>query len=75
MTQADVVIKSSTIFTAETLDTIEGAIAIKGNEILDVVSLEDAERYIGPDTAVYDCGDKLVLPGFNDAHIFCKTAP
>ena len=68
MTQADVVIKSSTIFTAETLGTIEGAVAIKGNEILDVVSLEDAERYIGPDTVVYDCGDRLVLPGFNDAH-------
>ena len=41
MTQADVVIKSSTIFTAETLGTIEGAVAIKGNEILDVVSLEE----------------------------------
>ena len=65
---ADVVIKSSTIFTAETLDTIEGAVVIRGKEIVDVVSAKEAEGFVGPNTVVYEAGDRLVLPGFNDSH-------
>lgn len=65
---ADAVIKSSAIFTAETLNTVAGAVVIRGKEILDVMPADQAEAYIGPETRVYDCGDKLVLPGFNDAH-------
>ena len=68
MSYADIIIKSSSIFTAETLDTIEGAVVVKGREIERVCSAEEAERYIGPDTKVLECGDRLVCPGFNDAH-------
>ena len=65
---ADAVIKSTAVFTAETLEPIEGVVVVKGKEIIDVVPFEGAEEYIGPRTKVYECGDRLVLPGFNDAH-------
>lgn len=68
MQAADLVIKSTSVFTAETQETIEAAVAVKGKEIVAVVPLEEAESYIGPDTTVYDAGDRLVCPGFNDAH-------
>ncbi|MGI6217697.1 MAG: amidohydrolase, partial [Coriobacteriales bacterium] len=41
---------------------------ISGNEILAVVGPDEVDDYIGPDTQVYDCGDRLVMPGFNDSH-------
>lgn len=68
MHYADIVIKSSSIFTAETLDTIEGAVVISGKEIERVCSAEEAQRFVGPNTQVLECGDRLVCPGFNDAH-------
>lgn len=65
---ASVVIKSSAIFTAETHKTIEGAVVIDNKEIVAVVTPDEAEKYIGPETVIYDCGNRLVCPGFNDAH-------
>lgn len=68
MACADIVIKSSTIFTAETLDTVEGALVICGDKIEKVCSREEAEAFVGPETQVIEAGDKLVCPGFNDSH-------
>lgn len=68
MTNATVIIKSSTVFTGLTLDPIEAAVVIAGDEILDVVSFEQADAFVGPETKVIDCDDRLVCPGFNDAH-------
>ncbi|MDY2625530.1 MAG: amidohydrolase [Coriobacteriales bacterium] len=67
-TYADIVIKSSAIFTAETLTAMDGVVAIKDDEIMAVAGPEEASSYIGPNTKVIECGDKTVLPGFNDAH-------
>lgn len=65
---ADTIIKSSTIFTAQTLETEAGAVVIRGKEIVGVMTPDEAQRYIGPSTTIFDAGDRLVLPGFNDAH-------
>ena len=65
---ADVIIKGSAIFTAETLEAIEGAVVIRGKEIVAVVPVAEIDQYVGPETTVYDAGDRLVCPGFNDAH-------
>ena len=65
---ADYIIKSSSIFTALTHQTVEGAIIVSDGVIADVVSADEAEGFRGPDTIVLECGDKLVCPGFNDAH-------
>ncbi|MGI6032442.1 MAG: amidohydrolase [Coriobacteriales bacterium] len=68
MGQADAVIKGTTIFTAETVEPKAGAVIISGNEIVAVVNPGEEEQYIGPDTVIYDAGDRLVCPGFNDSH-------
>ncbi len=68
MTYADIVIKSSSIFTAETIGTIEGAVIVSGEEIVAVTNTDNADQYVGPATCVIECGDRLVCPGFNDAH-------
>ena len=68
MNYADVIIKSSNIFTGLTNETVEGAVVVKGNEIIGIVSTEDATPLAGPETKVLECGNKLVCPGFNDAH-------
>lgn len=68
MPYADIVIKSSAIFTAETLETIEGAVVINGKEIEAVCSADEAAPFIGPDTRIIEAGDNMVLPGFNDSH-------
>lgn len=68
MSYADIVIKSTAIFTAETLETVEGAVVICGKEIEAVCSYEEAEAFIGPHTQVIEAGANTVLPGFNDNH-------
>lgn len=65
---ADTIIKSSTIFTAQTLETEAGAVVIRGKKIVGVMTSDEAQQYIGPSTTIFDAGDRLVLPGFNDAH-------
>ena len=68
MSYADVIIKSSSIFTGLTHETIEGAVIVRGSEIIEIVSLDEAEKHVSPETRIFDCGDRLMCPGFNDAH-------
>lgn len=65
---AEMIVKGSAIFTSTTLETIEGAIIIENGVIADIVALDEADKFAGPDTVVIDAGDRLVTPGFNDAH-------
>ena len=66
---ADIVIRNGAIYTVEDAQPLARAIAIKGNVIVAVLDRDDdAERYIGPGTRVVDLGDRLLLPGFIDAH-------
>lgn len=63
---ADLILKSNNIFTACSDKPVFGAVAIKGNRILAVG--EGCEAFLGPETEVRDYGDKLIMPGFVDAH-------
>lgn len=65
---ADKIIKSTCVFTANTLEPTEAAVLISGKEIMGVVDIEQSDKYAGPDTIVYDCGNRTVVPGFNDSH-------
>ena len=65
---ASIIIKSSNIFTAETLETRSGAVVISGDSIVDVISDEQIPEFTGPSTEVIDAGQRLVMPAFNDAH-------
>ncbi len=69
MNYADRVIKSNLIYTGLERATFDGAIAIKGNEIVAVGPIADMDDIIGPSTEVMEYEDKLVMPGFIDDHL------
>ncbi len=45
------------------------AVAVRGDRIVAVGSDAEIRRTVGGGTRVIDAGGKLVLPGFNDAHV------
>jgi predicted amidohydrolase YtcJ len=54
--------------------TIAQSMAISGGKIIAVGSNADTSALVGPNTRVIDAHGKLVLPGFNDAHVhFLET--
>jgi predicted amidohydrolase YtcJ len=67
--KADIIYMSSAIFTGENINTIDGAIAIKGNRIIAVGDKQLMSEFIDESTEVFDFGDKLIMPGFNDSHV------
>jgi predicted amidohydrolase YtcJ len=45
------------------------AVAVRGNRIAQVGQTKDVFRSVSRQTRVIDAGGKLLLPGFNDAHV------
>ncbi|MGA7907897.1 MAG: amidohydrolase family protein, partial [Candidatus Sulfotelmatobacter sp.] len=45
------------------------AVAVLGDRIVAVGSSADVDAWRGPHTNVIDADGKLLLPGFNDAHV------
>jgi predicted amidohydrolase YtcJ len=71
---ADLVITNANVHTVSTSKPKAQSIAVIGNKIVAVGSDADTKSYIGPKTRVIDAGGKLVVPGFNDAHVhFLET--
>ncbi|MBV7276088.1 amidohydrolase [Clostridium sp. PL3] len=66
---ADSIYVSSAIFTGNSLESMNGAIAIAGDRIIAVGSMDSMTEYINSNTKIIDCGDKLIAPGFNDSHV------
>jgi len=66
---ADLVIINANIRTMDAKRTVASSIAIIGQRIKAIGSDADVRLWIGPKTHVIDAKGKLVLPGFNDAHV------
>ena len=66
-TPADLVILGD-IYRGDTVRGWSHAIAVRGDRIIAMGTRADVEALIGPDTRVIDATDKVVLPGFQDAH-------
>jgi len=67
---ADLVIRNAKIVTIDKANPRAEAVAVKGEFIIAVTSDEDIEQYIEEGTTmVIDAQGRLVIPGFNDAHI------
>lgn len=64
---ADMVLKGM-VFTALQDEPFEGGVAVNGNKIAAVCTGSGIDGWIGPETKVYDCPDRLIMPGFIDAH-------
>jgi len=68
--KADLVIINGKVFTADNANTFVQAIAVKGETIIAVGTTKDITAYVDKDsTKVINAGGRLVLPGFNDAHV------
>src|SRR2546421_8752699 len=66
---ADIVITNANIHTMDAKRSIARSIAILNGKIIAVGSDADTRGMIGSRTQVINAGGKLVLPGFNDAHV------
>jgi predicted amidohydrolase YtcJ len=66
---ADLIITNGKIWTVDKATPTAQAVAVVGDRIVAVGSATEIETWRGPQTKVIDAGGKLVLPGFNDAHV------
>jgi hypothetical protein len=67
---ADLVIINGNVLTIDKENPSAGAIAIKGEEIIAVGTTPEISKMIDKDfTKVIDARGRLVVPGFNDAHV------
>jgi len=71
---ADLVVINAKIYTVNAAQPTATSMATIGRKIHVVGSEADTKSYIGPKTRVIDAGGKLIVPGFNDAHVhFMET--
>ncbi len=67
MTHADLVFTGGPVFTADTVRSRAHFVAVTGERIVAVGS--DAGEHIGPHTRVVDLAGRMLVPGFQDAHV------
>jgi len=65
---ADRVLTHGKIVTLDEAVPIAEALAIRGDRILAVGTVEEIEALIGPETEVIDLGGQLAIPGFIEGH-------
>ncbi len=71
---ADLVVTNANIRTMDAKRTVTQSIAVLNGKIIAIGSDADTKPLIGSKTQVIDARGKLVLPGFNDAHVhFMET--
>lgn len=68
-TPADLVLLDGRVWTGDSPGSFAEALAIKGEQIVLVGKNEQVRALVGPSTRVLYLNRRLVLPGFNDAHI------
>ena len=66
---ADIVITNANIHTMDAKRSTARSIAMLNGRIVAVGSEADTRALMGPTTRVIDAKGKLVMPGFNDAHV------
>jgi predicted amidohydrolase YtcJ len=69
MPAADLVLKNARVITMAADRPSAGLVAVEGDTISHVGTNNELEYVAGAGTKVIDCGGKVVLPGFNDAHL------
>jgi predicted amidohydrolase YtcJ len=66
---ADLIITHANIWTVDQSRPTAEAVAVLGDRITAVGSNQEVDGWRGPKTLVIDANGKLLLPGFNDAHV------
>jgi predicted amidohydrolase YtcJ len=66
---ADLIITHAKVWTVDKSHPTAQAVAVLGDRIVAVGANQEIEAWRGPATHVIDAGGKLLLPGFDDAHV------
>jgi predicted amidohydrolase YtcJ len=66
---ADIVLTGGRVHTVDPRRPQAQAIAVRDGRIVAVGSERDVKSLVGPSTRVVDLADRMVLPGFQDAHV------
>jgi predicted amidohydrolase YtcJ len=66
---ATLVVTNAVVYTVDKQQPKAEAVAVIGDRIVAIGSRIDIDLWRGPKTKVIDAGGKLLLPGFNDAHL------
>jgi predicted amidohydrolase YtcJ len=66
---ADLIVTNAKVWTVDKANPTAQAVAVLGDRIVAVGTSVDIDAWRGPATKVVDAGGKLLLPGFNDAHV------
>ena len=66
---ADLIVTNAKIYTVDKQEPRAEAVAVAGERIVAVGTASAIDAWRGPGTRVIDAEGKLVLPGFNDAHV------
>lgn len=66
---ADLIITNAKVWTVDKSLPTAQAVAVLGDRIVAVGSNAAVDAWHGPHTHLIDVGGKLLLPGFNDAHV------
>ncbi len=69
MTSADLAFVNGAVYTVDAARTREQAVAVKDGRIVAAGSDDDIREHVGPKTAVFDLAGRMLLPGFQDAHV------
>jgi len=66
---ATLIVTNAAVYTVEKQHPKADAVAVIGDRIVAVGPKAEIDLWRGPQTKVIDAGGKLLLPGFNDAHL------
>ncbi len=66
---ADLIVSNAKVWTGDSIHPTAEGVAVIGDRIVAVGSAHEIDAWRGPRTRVIDARGKLLLPGFNDAHV------
>src|SRR4051794_7729547 len=66
---ADIVIRNANVHTMDAKRPTASSVAMLNGKIVAVGTDADTKAWVGKTTRVIDAGGRLVMPGFNDAHV------
>jgi predicted amidohydrolase YtcJ len=66
---AGLIVTNANVYTVDKATPHAEAVAIIGDRIVAIGSASEIDQWRGSTTRVIDAGGKLLLPGFNDAHV------
>lgn len=70
---ADLVFVNGAVYTVDAASSWARAVAVLGGRIVAVGTDDAIREHVGPRTEVVDLAGKMLLPGFQDAHVHAPT--